>query len=174
MRVRCVDNDNGTLNLTIGKEYEISREKVLISGTLFLLTNDKNESYWYGERVFELVGTEEKTSPMTADEYQILASRTDTVICDANRLINGCLGLTGESGEVADIIKKHLFQGHELDKAHLAEELGDVLWYIASLCNTLEVKMSDVMQGNIDKLQKRYPDGFTCEKSVNRGEQDNG
>lgn len=75
-------------------------------------------------------------------------------------LTNWALGLTGEAGEVADIVKKHVFHGKELDKKHLAEEVGDVLWYAAMVCNWLEVDMGEVMRANIEKLKARHPNGF--------------
>jgi len=85
-----------------------------------------------------------------------------------NRLINGLMGLNGEAGEAIDILKKHLFQGHELDKDHLAEELGDVAWYLAVTADALGYSLEEILQMNIEKLQKRYPDGFDYERSVNR------
>ena len=83
-------------------------------------------------------------------------------------LINGVMGLCGESGEAIDIVKKHLAQGHELDREGLIKELGDVAWYLAETATALEVSLEDVLQGNIDKLKKRYPNGFSTEKSLKR------
>lgn len=102
---------------------------------------------------------------MTLNEYQRLAMRTSTSKCD---LSNAALGLCGESGEVADLIKKHVYQGHDLDKHKLAEELGDVCWYISLACEVAGLELNDVMQGNIDKLMKRYPDGFKTIDSIKR------
>nr|WP_321022980.1 nucleoside triphosphate pyrophosphohydrolase family protein [Clostridium neonatale] len=73
-----------------------------------------------------------------------------------------------ETGEVIDIIKKYLYQGHELNKEHVTEELGDVMFYITNLATLLGIDMQDVLQNNVDKLLKRYPNGFEKEKSVNR------
>ena len=70
------------------------------------------------------------------------------------------LGLAGEAGEVADIIKKHLAGAKEADPVHLKEELGDVLWYIAEACDCFNFKMEDVAMFNIEKLKKRHPNGF--------------
>ena len=67
-----------------------------------------------------------------------------------------------------DIYQKCLFQGHELDRAHLAEELGDVAWYLAVAAKGLGYDLSDIFNMNIAKLRKRYPDGFDADKSVNR------
>ena len=106
---------------------------------------------------------------MTANKYQIEALRTvSNKINEENILIDGALGLSGESGECADIIKKHLFQGHELDKQHLAKELGDVAWYIAVTAHAIGFDLDTIFQMNIDKLRSRYPDGFEAERSVNR------
>ena len=83
-------------------------------------------------------------------------------------LVNGVMGLNGESGEVIDVVKKHLFQGHELDKEKIVKELGDVLWYVAEVCESLDVTIEQVMEQNIEKLQKRFKNGFTVEESINR------
>jgi NTP pyrophosphatase (non-canonical NTP hydrolase) len=83
-------------------------------------------------------------------------------------LIYTALGLTGEAGEVAEIIKKAFFHGHVLDKEALKKELGDVLWYLAVMANTLEIPLEDVARHNIEKLAKRYPQGFSQERSRNR------
>jgi NTP pyrophosphatase (non-canonical NTP hydrolase) len=85
-------------------------------------------------------------------------------------LINGVMGLCGESGEVIDIVKKHLAQGHELDRDKIIKELGDVAWYMAEIATVLDVELEDVLVQNIEKLKKRYPEGFSTEKSLNREE----
>lgn len=85
-------------------------------------------------------------------------------------LLNAALGLCGESGEVADLIKKYRFQGHELDTAKLIKELGDVQWYIALAASALGVSLSEIMMRNIEKLRKRYPNGFDPERSIHREE----
>lgn len=79
-------------------------------------------------------------------------------------------GLTGEAGEVADLIKKHFGHGHELDLIKVNKELGDVLWYLSQLAEQFGLSLDDVAQANIDKLKKRYPDGFSEEASKNRRE----
>lgn len=84
------------------------------------------------------------------------------------RTLNGLMGLNGEAGECIDILKKHLFQGHDLDKEHLAEELGDVAWYLAVTADALGYSLEDIFKMNIEKLRKRYPDGFNENRSVNR------
>lgn len=87
-------------------------------------------------------------------------------------LINGVMGLCGESGEAIDIVKKWLMQGHELDKKHLVRELGDVAWYLAEAATALDVPLEAVFQGNLDKLRRRFPNGFDTGASVNRKEGD--
>ena len=106
---------------------------------------------------------------MTINEYQRLAMTTLNPELDKKDvLINGVMGLCGESGEAIDIVKKWLAQGHELDKEKLAKELGDVAWYLAETAWALEIPLEDILRGNLDKLKKRYPQGFDAEKSMNR------
>lgn len=106
---------------------------------------------------------------MTINEYQMLAMAT--LNPELNRkevLINSVMGLCGESGEAIDLVKKWLAQGHELDKDHLIKELGDVAWYLAEAATALDVPLEQILQGNIEKLKKRYPDGFEKERSAAR------
>ena len=106
---------------------------------------------------------------MTANEYQKLAMTTlNPNLTKQDVLINAVMGLCGESGEAIDIVKKHLAQGHELDKAHLAKELGDIAWYLAETATALDASLDDVFQGNIDKLRRRYPEGFDSNHSIHR------
>ncbi len=107
---------------------------------------------------------------MKINEYQQLALRTASTLSKKDLVLNGALGLCGESGEVADIVKKNLFQGHDLDTSKIINELGDVCWYIAILAEGLGVDLETVMQCNVNKLKRRYPDGFSSENSVNRKE----
>ncbi|MDQ8162880.1 MAG: nucleoside triphosphate pyrophosphohydrolase family protein [Gemmatimonadota bacterium] len=106
---------------------------------------------------------------MTLDEYQALAARTlGRDRTHEQQLANAALGLTGEAGEVAEVIKKHLFHATPLDQDALAKELGDCLWYIGAFATVLGLSMDDIAQRNIDKLRKRYPEGFDTERSRNR------
>ena len=86
--------------------------------------------------------------------------------------MNGLIGLNGEAGEAIDILKKYLFQGHELNVEHIAKELGDVAWYLAVSADAIGYKLEDILQMNVDKLKKRYPNGFRTELSINRNEND--
>jgi NTP pyrophosphatase (non-canonical NTP hydrolase) len=110
---------------------------------------------------------------MQINEYQQLAKRTiNKEMSKKDMLINSVMGLAGESGEVIDLVKKHLFHSHELDKNHLIKELGDVAWYLAEVCTALDITLEEVLITNIEKLKKRYPEGFSIEKSINRQEGD--
>ena len=81
---------------------------------------------------------------------------------------NMCMGLAGEIGEVIDIMKKHIYQGKELDITDVIEEVGDVLWYIANFCNVNNITMDECMESNIKKLRKRFPNGFTTKDANER------
>ena len=108
---------------------------------------------------------------MTVNEYQRLAMTTLNPALDKKDvLINGVMGLCGESGEAIDIVKKWLAQGHELDKEKLAKELGDIAWYLAETATALDLSLEDVFEANIEKLKKRYPQGFDSQRSIYREE----
>lgn len=121
---------------------------------------------------------------MTGNEYQELASRTNdkqasarlsTWLCgnqitDIGCVMNAALGLSGEVGELNDIIKKTIFHGHPMDEGKLKHELGDICWYIVMMCEACGYELEDIMNLNIDKLRKRYPEGFSEEASINRAE----
>ena len=87
---------------------------------------------------------------------------------DLGGILNGCLGLAGEAGEFNDIIKKWIFHENHMDEQHARKEMGDVLWYVAMICQSFGWNMDDIMQQNIDKLKARYPDGFDAELSAHR------
>lgn len=103
----------------------------------------------------------------TLDYYQYQAARTAP--CE-NQLATFALGVEGEAGEVADLVKKHIGHGHPLDVEKLKLELGDVLWYVAGLASVIGVTLSEVATANIAKLEKRYPNGFSTEASMNRAD----
>jgi NTP pyrophosphatase (non-canonical NTP hydrolase) len=107
---------------------------------------------------------------ITADDYQRAALRTAqvTTLMDEDLLLNGVMGLCGEAGECIDLVKKVRFQGHELNAEKLAEELGDVAWYLAVAAHGAGFRLSEVFEANIDKLKRRYPDGFDKARSMNR------
>lgn len=125
---------------------------------------------------------------MNGKEYQKLAMRTndgkatlrlenvvdcnDLMDCDVGGILNACLGLSGEIGEFNDMIKKWIFHEKELDIEHVKKELGDIMWYIAMMCHSLDWDLDEIMQMNIDKLQARYPDGFDTDRANNRKSDD--
>ena len=110
---------------------------------------------------------------MTGKEYQKLAMRTCSIPYDKShdKLCHAVFGLSSEAGEVSGILQK-VYQGHEVDIEHFKKELGDCLWMIAEACDVLETDLDDVMEMNIEKLRKRYPDGFSAERSLHRAESD--
>ena len=105
---------------------------------------------------------------MTANEYQKQAMRTAGDMNPLDMLLNGVMGLAGESGECVDLVKKKLFQGHALDDKRLAKELGDVAWYLAVAAAAIGYTLDDIFLMNIEKLRARYPDGFDPERSLHR------
>jgi NTP pyrophosphatase (non-canonical NTP hydrolase) len=111
---------------------------------------------------------------MDADKYQQLSKRTlidkptepfafQIIICSLS-----VIGIAGEAGEINDLVKKGIFHQHGLDVAEVAEEIGDLMWYVAALCTKLELNLSNILKYNVAKLEKRYPDGFSSEDSRNR------
>lgn len=111
---------------------------------------------------------------MTGWEYQQEAQRTANPDLDnAEKLKNGVMGLCGEAGECADLVKKWAYQGHDEGetKDKLTEELGDVLWYAAETATALGTTLDEIMLINIAKLRARYPEGFDAERSMHREEE---
>ena len=111
---------------------------------------------------------------MTTNEYQAAALRTAQTdkFLARELLLNSVLGLCGESGEVADLLKKYHFQGHNLDLDHVAKELGDISWYLAVGAYSIGYDLEKILQMNVDKLENRYPDGFSTDRSLHRAEND--
>lgn len=104
---------------------------------------------------------------MQLSDYQALAQRTARTDHPARALV-AVAGLTGEAGEVAELLKKHHGHGHELDHEALAKEIGDVLWYLAELAACHGLSLDAIAEANIQKLRARYPDGFSSAASVAR------
>lgn len=106
---------------------------------------------------------------MEINDYQKLALKTLNKNLDKKEiLINSVMGLCGESGEAIDLVKKHLYQGHELNKERFAKELGDIAWYLAEAAHAIDIDLDDIFKMNIEKLKKRYPNGFNQNNSINR------
>ena len=112
---------------------------------------------------------------MTPNEYILNVLRTestkDPIVSEFgvnSRILHACMGTTTEAGELVDACKKSMFYGKQLDKVNLAEEAGDVLWYIAILCDELGITFEELFEVNITKLKKRYGDKFSDESAENR------
>lgn len=114
---------------------------------------------------------------MEAKEYQQLAKRTETpngmsikrieeFQPKSTRALHACLGMAGEVGEISGAIEKWLMYQQTLDTVNLREELGDLLWYFAQMCNAMDFDMAEIMATNIQKLKHRYPDKFSSEKAL--------
>lgn len=108
---------------------------------------------------------------MTLNEYQQLAQRTARKdLAPDDHVFNGVLGLAGEAGECADLLKKCFYQdGRDIRQA-LKEELGDCLWYCAELAAGMNWTLEEVAELNIIKLKARYPEGFSADRSLHREE----
>ena len=108
------------------------------------------------------------------DDYQALALGTaspESLVDERTMLNAAALGLNGEAGEIADHIKKVMFHGHPLDDAtrdKIAKEIGDILWYCAMGAKGIGVPLSVIARMNVEKLKKRYPEGFSTDRSLNR------
>ncbi len=106
---------------------------------------------------------------MNVNDYQKEAmTLLNPALTEKDVLMNALMGLCGESGEAIDLMKKHLYQGHDLDKEKLVKELGDIAWYLAEAATGLNIDLSEVLQRNLDKLHARYPQGFSTERSMHR------
>ncbi len=111
---------------------------------------------------------------MNASDYQEQAARTQIdqpgfeIPGHEIMVVWNALGLAGEAGEVAELVKKGIFHRHSIDRARIEKELGDVLWYASALCTTLGLDMGEIMQANIEKLKVRYPNGYSSADSQQR------
>lgn len=117
---------------------------------------------------------------MSPQEYLEASGRTDLHI-DQKRefakrvnssevvdLTHATIGICTEAGELLDVMKKHLAYGKDIDRVNVAEEVGDVLWYVAIILRELNMSFEEVMQMNINKLAKRFPDKFDEHHALNR------
>lgn len=109
---------------------------------------------------------------MKFDDYQQKTKRTepDTTGRKLEALVNYAMGMSGESGEITDHIKKVFFQGHDLNITDMVYELGDVLYYVARFADLIGYDLSEIAKMNEYKLQQRYPNGFSVEASRNRSD----
>ncbi len=107
---------------------------------------------------------------MDLNEYQKAAARTSSRPITNLSIAVSEMGLAGEAGEVVDLLKKEIGHGHDADPEKLSKEIGDCLWYLADLATLHGLSLDEIAQGNIAKLLKRYPTGFSSEASRNRSE----
>ena len=108
---------------------------------------------------------------MEIKEYQVKAKRTiNKDLQEDEQLTNLSMGLCGETGEVVDYLKKCIYHNHSFNLKKLTEELGDVMWYISNIATLFAIPMTFILEENIKKLEERYPEGFSKEKSINRKE----
>ena len=140
-----------------------------------------DDDAWEKDAYGKIIEWKELEGSMNANEYQRQAMRTNdgkatnrllnkTTMADEDvgGVINASLGLSGEVGELNDMIKKWIFHGKPLEEGELCKELGDILWYIAMFCESMSWDIEEVMQQNIEKLKKRYPEGFDIKRANNR------
>lgn len=123
---------------------------------------------------------------MTGNAYQRHAMRTNDEMStcrletsidinseyDMGGIVMSTMGLSGEVGELNDMIKKWIFHQTGMDITHAKKELGDIMWYIACMAESFGWSLDEIMQMNIDKLKARYPDGFNIDRANHRNESD--
>ena len=119
------------------------------------------------------------TSQPSTDLPTLLSRMTELDVsddADIPRLLTAALGLTAESGEFTEVVKKIILQGkpyNDENKFHMKRELGDICWYLAQACMALDTTFDEVIEMNVDKLKARYPGGeFDVHNSENRKEGD--
>lgn len=116
-------------------------------------------------------GTTPAQQPIDSNNYASFVVQYCVATTNKDKLTLAALGLAGETGELVDAIKKHLYSSHQLDASEMLKELGDTLWYLVLLADTLGFSLEDVIQKNVDKLRSRYQSGsFTSQESINRTE----
>lgn len=102
------------------------------------------------------------------EEFQKACTRTMPKEATVPALANYSMGLAGETGEVIDHLKKFIFHDHPINEEKVLNELGDVFHYAFGLAHLLGFTAEQVAEANMEKLRKRYPDGFSPEASINR------
>jgi len=105
---------------------------------------------------------------LTFNEYQRLARRTqNNELKTIEKRYHALHGMSAEVGEIHGIYQK-VYQGHIFNPKDFMKELGDLLWFLAELCDTYNIQLEDIARMNIKKLENRYPDGFSVARSVDR------
>jgi len=136
---------------------------LLSVGVVVSQTQDALKKHCFYGKPIKDPGVPEPETFLSQEQIHANLSKEENI-----RLIHGAIGAFTEAGELQEQLYKHLFLGKDLDKVNLAEEVGDTLWYLAILCDTLGVQMEDVMEKIIAKLRARYADKFTEESAINR------
>ena len=114
-----------------------------------------------------------RTSPVDLDTYQSLAGRTiNPSLGDDARLLDAAAGLAEEAGEILGAVRKHQFQQRPLDRDAITRELGDALWCLGAVATSLGLAVGDVAHTNLEKLRRRYPDGFSPDAAPARSDED--
>ena len=163
LEVQRILADHMTKNIASGKVMEKAGMKHIGTET----GKYEKMGILYDAEIYEIFN--EIQQGLTANEYQRQAmTLLNPALNRKDVLINGVMGLCGESGEAIDIVKKHLHQGHPLDKEKLAKELGDIAWYLAETAYALDIPLEQILRMNLEKLKNRYPEGFSTERSMNR------
>lgn len=108
---------------------------------------------------------------MTLKEYQTHTTRTNAPLENSYRdmtALHMLMGMMTEVGELTDQFKKNLAYGKDIDWVNVKEEIGDLMWYISEFANHYNYDLEEILETNISKLQKRFPEKFTSEDAINR------
>lgn len=108
---------------------------------------------------------------MTLNEYQELSKRTISTLTKEQAESHALHGMVSEIGELHSVYQK-IYQGHEANEEHMMRELGDLMWFVCEYCTAKGWKLEQVAKANVEKLKKRYPEGFNPEASLHRSEGD--
>lgn len=117
--------------------------------------------------------TEGEREALGLAEYQRAAARTvNRALAPNDVLVDAAAGLAEEAGEVLGLVRKHAFMGHPLDRARLAQELGDALWCLSAAASAAGLSLDEVAAANLAKLRRRYPEGYSEAASIARSDVD--
>lgn len=144
------------LEMDTVKNMEVRNMTLTEYQQLAMRTNDGENTYRLQDRIEMIDFFKDAKSGRKIEKY------------DMGGIVNASLGLSGEVGEVNDIIKKWIFHEKELDETHLIKELGDVMWYISLMAESFGITLEEICERNIEKLRNRYPEGFDVQRANNR------